>query len=575
MTLTPRKFSKSFEFPKGLDAVRWRVDHPSAQHVRFDLFSVVGKAMRLVAQNVGHNTRQNIGDIKGKVFIRELKFVSDGRLLAHGKNMFSILQAKSLRICLVPLDENSKQLVESAATSQDTDEQQSTKFEFELLKFEIHLIQSDETELAKISLRDLSLEYGVTDTDSRALMKLGSVKLTNSTPEAVYQKVLAPRPRNPLPGTNEKPPMFALDVTQSRPPKGSNNSQILVFDYIGARLLATEISIEQTFLMQLLTFFEVGRNESSGKQQIESLLTDNAAQIKEVGAKATHQRVCIKTLTIDSINLNVSYNGLPMSGNGLGGGLLSAVVLVLSKVNELHVRLDPVGLQNQLETQDVLIAKLLTAYQSRVLNLPQVFSAVGSLDALGNPQQFVSGVSTGVKDLFLESARGFKQGSPLAFGKGVVMGSTSFVSKTIGGVGEGVSKITGAIGTTAAALTFDSKYQSERDKRRATDTISGLKSAGMSIVSGFSGGVVGIVESPRQGLKEGGFGGLMKGVGKGMIGLVTKPVSGVADAVSHTTQGISQSLKRGGRTNREREQDDEDDAEATDAKDAKDPKAKK
>jgi vacuolar protein sorting-associated protein 13A/C len=48
-------------------------------------------------------------------------------------------------------------------------------------------------------------------------------------------------------------------------------------------------------------------------------------------------------------------------------------------------------------------------------------------------------------------------------------------------------------------------------------------------------GVTGVFTKPVQGARTGGVGGFFGGVGKGMAGLVAKPVSGVVDLVSKTT----------------------------------------
>jgi vacuolar protein sorting-associated protein 13A/C len=51
-------------------------------------------------------------------------------------------------------------------------------------------------------------------------------------------------------------------------------------------------------------------------------------------------------------------------------------------------------------------------------------------------------------------------------------------------------------------------------------------------------GVTGIVEKPLEGAKEDGFLGFMGGVGKGLIGVVTKPTGGIVDFTSQSLDGI-------------------------------------
>lgn len=47
---------------------------------------------------------------------------------------------------------------------------------------------------------------------------------------------------------------------------------------------------------------------------------------------------------------------------------------------------------------------------------------------------------------------------------------------------------------------------------------------------------------PVEGAKSEGVGGFFKGIGKGAVGLVAKPVSGVVDFVSKTAEGVESNV---------------------------------
>jgi vacuolar protein sorting-associated protein 13A/C len=51
-------------------------------------------------------------------------------------------------------------------------------------------------------------------------------------------------------------------------------------------------------------------------------------------------------------------------------------------------------------------------------------------------------------------------------------------------------------------------------------------------------GVTGVVEKPVKGAKSSGVCGCFGGMGKGLIGAVTKPTSGIADFTSQSLEGI-------------------------------------
>jgi vacuolar protein sorting-associated protein 13A/C len=50
--------------------------------------------------------------------------------------------------------------------------------------------------------------------------------------------------------------------------------------------------------------------------------------------------------------------------------------------------------------------------------------------------------------------------------------------------------------------------------------------------------VTGLVTKPFEGAKEEGFQGLMKGVGKGLIGVITKPTGGIVDFTSQSFEEL-------------------------------------
>lgn len=57
-----------------------------------------------------------------------------------------------------------------------------------------------------------------------------------------------------------------------------------------------------------------------------------------------------------------------------------------------------------------------------------------------------------------------------------------------------------------------------------------------NITGGIASGVGGIFTAPVKGAKSAGVGGFFKGVGKGLVGAVVKPVVGVSDAAVSVVQ---------------------------------------
>lgn len=94
-----------------------------------------------------------------------------------------------------------------------------------------------------------------------------------------------------------------------------------------------------------------------------------------------------------------------------------------------------------------------------------------------------------------------------------------------------------------AFISMDNEYQARRDlaKRRdqpsnaLTGVATGLKEFGEGLIDG----VAGVFVQPIRGYQQEGALGIVKGVGKGLVGVAVKPVVGTLDLVQRTTEGIS------------------------------------
>jgi vacuolar protein sorting-associated protein 13A/C len=64
-----------------------------------------------------------------------------------------------------------------------------------------------------------------------------------------------------------------------------------------------------------------------------------------------------------------------------------------------------------------------------------------------------------------------------------------------------------------------------------------------SMISNMFQAVAGVISEPVKGAKKGGMKGGAVGFGKGILGLVCKPMKGTIDLVTQTTRGISNTPK--------------------------------
>ncbi|GAA6065405.1 vacuolar protein sorting-associated protein 13D isoform X1 [Tachysurus ichikawai] len=89
--------------------------------------------------------------------------------------------------------------------------------------------------------------------------------------------------------------------------------------------------------------------------------------------------------------------------------------------------------------------------------------------------------------------------------------------------------------------TMDNRHQSEREYIRYHGATSGehLVAGIHGLAHGIIGGLTSVITSTVEGVKtEGGVSGFFSGLGKGLVGTVTKPVAGALDFASETAQTV-------------------------------------
>lgn len=93
-----------------------------------------------------------------------------------------------------------------------------------------------------------------------------------------------------------------------------------------------------------------------------------------------------------------------------------------------------------------------------------------------------------------------------------------------------------------AALSMDKKFIQSRQRQEnkgVEDFGDVIREGGGALAKGLIRGVMGIVTKPLEGAKASGVEGFVSGVGKGIIGAAAQPVSGVLDLLSKTTEGAN------------------------------------
>ncbi|XP_065212498.1 intermembrane lipid transfer protein Vps13D isoform X2 [Planococcus citri] len=153
---------------------------------------------------------------------------------------------------------------------------------------------------------------------------------------------------------------------------------------------------------------------------------------------------------------------------------------------------------------------------------------LGSVDFLGNPVGFVNDLSEGVSGLIYEGNVG------------------ALVQNITHGLSNSAAKVTETLSDGLGLITMDEQH--EETRRRIRGVRSGtsgdhLAAGFKGLAFGLLGGVTSLVRQTYEGASNEGVQGFVTGLGKGLVGTVTKPVVGMLDLASETASAVRDSSR--------------------------------
>merc|ERR1711881_551650 len=170
---------------------------------------------------------------------------------------------------------------------------------------------------------------------------------------------------------------------------------------------------------------------------------------------------------------------------------VNVMTMSIGNVNDAPIKLNALMLENARVSVTALIANIQNHYTQEVLR--QVHIILGSADFLGNPVGLFNNISSGVADIFYEPYQGFIMSDrPEQLGIGIAKGATSFVKKSVFGVSDSFSKVTGSIAKGLAEATMDKQFQDRRrmtrSRNRPNHALYGVTAGANSFVSSLASG---------------------------------------------------------------------------------------
>ncbi|KAL2841641.1 hypothetical protein BJX68DRAFT_245287 [Aspergillus pseudodeflectus] len=406
----------------------------------------------------------------------------------------------------------------------------------------ISLINQKMKELLYMTFRDIEVKLK----ESKAYQTLNTtikwIQIDNQLYGGIFPMLLYP---SVVPKTGkemEAHPIFHTMITRVK----DDSYGVLYIKYATVLLQQMTLELDEDFIFSMLDFTKASGATSSEKE--EGKLCEEELNIPEPQSEDAGQDVYFELLHLQPMQLDISFmrtervnvEDTLQPSNPLMF-IVDVMTMSMGNVNDAPVRLNALMIENARVSFPVLASNIQRHYTQEFLR--QIHVVLGSADFLGNPVGLFNTVSSGVAAIFYEPYQGLVMTDrPQELGYGIAKGVGSFAKNTVFGFSDSISKLTGSMSKGLAAATLDKEFQDQRrmskTRNRPKHALYGITAGGRAFGNSIVSGIEGIARHPLQGAEKEGIQGFFKGVGKGFLGLATKPAIGAFDLASNLAEGV-------------------------------------
>ncbi|XP_008302450.1 vacuolar protein sorting-associated protein 13D isoform X1 [Stegastes partitus] len=418
-------------------------------------------------------------------------------------------------------DFNQRRMIRSSAsTEQESSKEDVKKTEPEpqqelevLVNLEeglgLSLVNKAPEELVFTTLSGIDVHFTRTAANEVLELSIQNIQVDNQLLGTTQPVMLCVTPTSTDSSVNDSGP--ALQINSVKVPSSLMLTDLFKHLMVTARRFT--VIIEEKLLLKLLSFFGYGQIDAELEKLDENLHerpTEDATPPK---------RYYFENLKISLPQVKLSVftsHKLPPDLKALKGTLGFPLV----RFEDAVINMYPFTRVHPYETQEIIINDILKHFREELIS--QAAQILGSVDFLGNPMGLLNDVTEGVSELI-------KYGNVGGLIRNVTHGVSNSAAKFAGTLSDGLGK------------TMDNRHQSEREYIRYHGATSGehLVAGIHGLAHGIIGGMTSIITSTVEGVKtEGGVSGFFSGLGKGLVGTVTKPVAGALDFASETAQTV-------------------------------------
>ena len=425
----------------------------------------------------------------------------------------------------------------------DVDDSIVFAFKVQLAGVGVSLVSNKVVEIAYCTFRGLELSYTESQVTTAVNVICKWIQIDNQMYGSIFPIVLYPT-IVPKDGKElDVHPTLQASVIRLK----DETHGVQHIKYASVLLQELTAELDENFLFAVYNFVRFSTAGATGPRD-DTEFIEHPNDIPEPGDMAQRQdQIYIEVLHLQPLALNLSFMATDRvdvddteSSRTLFLFIFNALLMALGNINDAPVRLNALVMENVRMSASVLQQRIAYHYGQEFLF--QVHRILGSADFLGNPVGLFNNVSSGVADIFYEPYYGLVMHGNRELGFGIARGASNFVKKTVFGVSDSVSKLTGSISKGLAAVTMDRDFQNRwrathmRNKPR--HALYGITTGANSLFTSVASGIEGLALRPLEGAEQSGAAGFVQGLGRGLVGAVTKPAAGFFDLASNVTEGL-------------------------------------
>lgn len=392
--------------------------------------------------------------------------------------------------------------------------------------------------LRRYSAPGLWMHFSSSEHVMNAHVKISRIQIDNQMYNCLFGIIMCPvTPPKSLAQDRAPKPFIEMSLLRQR------TTNVNRYKMLNVLIQEFLIQVDGAFLLAISEF--LGQSSTSGELNYKKLLSNDLKLIRKKEDITDEHEIILSKAYFDCVHfspiklhLSFSLGGIPsFQLFGVLNLLMRSAGVTLTEFKDVVLRIDFFERKNVFLDRQELISAATSHYIRQVLK--QFYVIVLGLDVIGNPVNLVLGLKQGMGDFFYEPFLGIIEG-PEEFAEGLVLGVRSLFSHTVGGAAGALSKITGTLGEGVSALTMDDEFIRRRRIRMQRNQ--NVADSGKEMAHGFWRGLSGIIRKPIEGARDDGFGGLIKGIGKGAVGIIAQPATGVIDFATGSMGAIKKAV---------------------------------